>query len=154
LFLGQRSGLLRIPELIKRLLETFRRIQIELKQKLHGAFPRLPAFTHANKMAKNPRASKEKSHQHPRPPQAKANKPTGWSARTEACVHYSAFFFFGFCSELPSFLAFSSAPGFGPTRMLVATSLPSFSMACPPITSPTTASSNVAGLPALVIFVS
>ena len=45
-FLGDGRGALRVPEFIQRPVQILRRIQIVLKQKLHGAFARFAAFAH------------------------------------------------------------------------------------------------------------
>jgi hypothetical protein len=45
-FLGDGGGALRIPEFIQRPLQILRRIQVVLKQKLHGAFARFASFAH------------------------------------------------------------------------------------------------------------
>jgi hypothetical protein len=42
-------------------IQVFRRIQIMLKQKLHGTFPCLTAFTHGSRMPKKCRLLEEKS---------------------------------------------------------------------------------------------
>ena len=42
----ERGGLLRDPELIERLVQIAGRIQIVLKQELHGAFPRFTSSAH------------------------------------------------------------------------------------------------------------
>jgi len=48
------GGALRLPETIERRLEIGGRIQIVLKEKLHGAFARLAACAHAFRMGKHP----------------------------------------------------------------------------------------------------
>ena len=45
-FLGDGRRALRVPEFIERPVQILRRIQIVLKQKLHGAFARFAAFAH------------------------------------------------------------------------------------------------------------
>src|SRR6266511_2593934 len=42
---------LRLPELRERLVEVLGRVEVMLKQKLDGAFPRLTAFAHATSIA-------------------------------------------------------------------------------------------------------
>src|SRR2546430_2644086 len=43
---GERGGLLRNPELIERLVQIAKKIQIVLKQELHNAFPRFTSNAH------------------------------------------------------------------------------------------------------------
>ena len=45
-FLVNGGGALRIPEFLQRPLQILRRIQVVLKQKLHGAFARFTSFAH------------------------------------------------------------------------------------------------------------
>src|SRR5882724_7741767 len=46
LFAGDGGGLLRVPELVQGVVQLFGRIQVVLKQKLHGAFARLTSLAH------------------------------------------------------------------------------------------------------------
>ena len=67
---GDGGGALRIPKFVQRSLEVVGRVQIVLKQKLHGAFARLAAFSHsATTMPEKESARNEKL----------------WTARNQRC---------------------------------------------------------------------
>ena len=46
LFLGYRAGLLGAPEMLQRLLQVLWRIQVVLKEKLHGPLASFTALSH------------------------------------------------------------------------------------------------------------
>src|SRR5665213_2194904 len=60
LFVLNRGGTLRIPELRQLEFEIFRRVQVVLKQKLHRAFACFASFAHESIMPQNGAAGNEK----------------------------------------------------------------------------------------------